>query len=126
MSLVGAPAWGMAAEHKHPRLLGNRGSRPNPQALEAVVAYRGRMPAVCRQSDIGGRFLRRGTLGGHEFAPVGWLHLHPSCVSGSVNMSPNNVYRSNAQDCLRMAQPTPDERDKPLWLTVAHSSLALA
>src|SRR5260221_4242084 len=41
MSLVGAPAWGMAAEHKHPRLLGNRGSRPNPQALEAVVAYRG-------------------------------------------------------------------------------------
>jgi len=26
-------------------------------------------------------------------------------------MSPNNIYRSNAQDCLRMAQAAPDERD---------------
>src|ERR1700730_2984803 len=84
------------------------------------------MPAVCRQSDIGGRFLRRGTLGGHEFAQVGWLRLHPSCVSGSVNMSPNNIYRSNAQDCLRMAQAAEDERDKPFWLTLAQSLLRLA
>jgi hypothetical protein len=41
-------------------------------------------------------------------------------------MSPNNVYRSNAQDCLRMAQATPDERDRPLWLTLAQSWLRLA
>jgi hypothetical protein len=41
-------------------------------------------------------------------------------------MSPNNIYRSNAQDCLRMAQATLDERDKPFWLTLAQSWLRLA
>jgi hypothetical protein len=41
-------------------------------------------------------------------------------------MSPNNIYRTNAQDCLRMAQATLDERDKPFWLTVAQSWLRLA
>ena len=41
-------------------------------------------------------------------------------------MSPNNIYRNNAEDCLRMAQATPDERDKPFWLTLAQSWLRLA
>jgi hypothetical protein len=41
-------------------------------------------------------------------------------------MSPNNIYRSNAQECLRMAQAAPDERDKPFWLTLAQSWLRLA
>jgi len=41
-------------------------------------------------------------------------------------MSPNNIYRGNAQDCLRMAQAAPDERDKPFWLTLAQSWLRLA
>ena len=41
-------------------------------------------------------------------------------------MSPNNIYRSNAQDCLRMAQAAPDERDKSFWLTLAQSWLRLA
>ena len=41
-------------------------------------------------------------------------------------MSPNNIYRSNAQDCLRMAQAAPDERDRPFWLTLAQSWLRLA
>ncbi len=41
-------------------------------------------------------------------------------------MSPNNIYRTNAQDCLRMAQATLDERDKPFWLTLAQSWLRLA
>jgi len=41
-------------------------------------------------------------------------------------MSPNNIYRSNAEDCLRMAQAAPDERDRPFWLTLAQSWLRLA
>ena len=41
-------------------------------------------------------------------------------------MSPNNIYRSNAQDCLRMAQAAANERDKPFWLTLAQSWLRLA
>jgi len=41
-------------------------------------------------------------------------------------MSPNNIYRSNAEDCLRMAQATRDERDKSFWLTLAQSWLRLA
>src|SRR5262245_39977876 len=57
----------------------------------------------------------------------GWLvALRPNAYRGSVTMSPNNIYRNNAQDCLRMAQATPDERDKPFWLTLAQSWLHLA
>ena len=41
-------------------------------------------------------------------------------------MSPNNIYRNNAEDCLRMARATLDERDKPFWLTLAQSWLRLA
>jgi hypothetical protein len=41
-------------------------------------------------------------------------------------MSPNNIYRNNAQDCLRMARATLDERDKPFWLALAQSWLRLA
>ena len=41
-------------------------------------------------------------------------------------MSPNNIYRNNAEDCLRMAQAAVDESDKPFWLTLAQSWLRLA
>ena len=36
-------------------------------------------------------------------------------------MSPNNIYRNNAEDCLRMARAAVDESDKPFWLTLAQS-----
>jgi hypothetical protein len=35
-------------------------------------------------------------------------------------------YRSNAEDCMRRASQTSDERDRPLWLTMAQSWLRLA
>jgi len=41
-------------------------------------------------------------------------------------MSSTNLYRSNAEDCLRMAAAARDERDKPFWLTLAQSWLQLA
>jgi hypothetical protein len=41
-------------------------------------------------------------------------------------MSSTNLYRSNAEDCLRMAAAVQDERDKPFWLTLAQSWLNLA
>jgi len=41
-------------------------------------------------------------------------------------MSPNNIYRSNAEDCLRMAQTASSDSDRPFWLTLAQSWLRLA
>jgi len=41
-------------------------------------------------------------------------------------MSDGEVYRSNAEDCLRMAKADKDEQDKPLWATLAVSWLRLA
>ena len=41
-------------------------------------------------------------------------------------MSSDNIYRSNAQDCLRMAQTASNEGDRPFWLTLAQSWLRLA
>ena len=41
-------------------------------------------------------------------------------------MSSDNLYRNNAEDCLRMAQAAVDESDKPFWLTLAQSWLRLA
>jgi hypothetical protein len=41
-------------------------------------------------------------------------------------MSTSNLYRLNAEDCLRMAASTPDERDKPFWLALAQSWLRLS
>jgi hypothetical protein len=38
-------------------------------------------------------------------------------------MSSTNDYRANAEDCLRMAS---EERDRPLWATMAQSWLRLA
>jgi hypothetical protein len=35
-------------------------------------------------------------------------------------------YRLNAEDCLHMAAVATDERDKPLWATLARSWLRLA
>ena len=62
-----------------------------------------------------------------DFAQFGWL---PSPwgwgVSGSVSMSSSSAYRTNAEDCLRMARTAPDERDRPFWLTLALSWLRLA
>jgi hypothetical protein len=41
-------------------------------------------------------------------------------------MSTANDYRSNAEDCLRMASKASEERDRPLWATMAQSWLRLA
>jgi hypothetical protein len=44
----------------------------------------------------------------------------------SANMNSANEYRSNAEDCLRLAKLAPDDRDRPLWVTMAQSWLRLA
>jgi hypothetical protein len=41
-------------------------------------------------------------------------------------MSANNLYRNNAEDCLRMAQTAANDGDRPFWLTLAQSWLRLA
>jgi hypothetical protein len=41
-------------------------------------------------------------------------------------MSSANDYRINAEDCLRMAKQASEERDRPLWATMAQSWLRLA
>jgi hypothetical protein len=41
-------------------------------------------------------------------------------------MSDGEVYRNNAEDCLRLAKADKDEQDKPLWATLAVSWLRLA
>ena len=41
-------------------------------------------------------------------------------------MSSNNIYRSNAEDCLRMARTAVNDGDRPFWLTLAQSWLRLA
>jgi hypothetical protein len=41
-------------------------------------------------------------------------------------MSSSNDYRTNAEDCLRMAKTASEERDRPLWATMAQSWLRLA
>ncbi|HEY6254854.1 MAG TPA: hypothetical protein VIY51_03585 [Xanthobacteraceae bacterium] len=41
-------------------------------------------------------------------------------------MSSANDYRSNAEDCLRRATKASDDRDRPLWATMAQSWLRLA
>jgi hypothetical protein len=41
-------------------------------------------------------------------------------------MSSANDYRVNAEDCLRMATSASEERDRPLWATMAQSWLRLA
>ena len=47
-------------------------------------------------------------------------------VLGDGSMSSANDYRINAEDCLRMAQSTTEERDRQLWATMAQSWLRLA
>jgi hypothetical protein len=41
-------------------------------------------------------------------------------------MSSASDYRTNAEDCLRMAKQASEERDRPLWATMAQSWLRLA
>ena len=41
-------------------------------------------------------------------------------------MSSADDYRTNAEDCLRMAKTAAEERDRPLWATMAQSWLRLA
>jgi hypothetical protein len=41
-------------------------------------------------------------------------------------MSSTNVYRMNAEDCLRIARTAHDGRDRPFWLSLAQSWLHLA
>ena len=46
--------------------------------------------------------------------------------SGGLCMSSNVLYRTNAEDCLRMAQTVENDRDKSFWLNLAQSWLQLA
>jgi hypothetical protein len=41
-------------------------------------------------------------------------------------MGSPNEYRDIAQDCLRMAVIADDDRDRPLWVTMAQSWIQLA
>jgi hypothetical protein len=41
-------------------------------------------------------------------------------------MSSDNLYRNNAEDCLRMAQTAVNDGDRPFWLSLAQSWLRLA
>jgi hypothetical protein len=41
-------------------------------------------------------------------------------------MSSQELYRTNAEDCLRKAQTVRDESDRPFWLNLAQSWLQLA
>ncbi len=41
-------------------------------------------------------------------------------------MRSNPLYRTNAEDCLRMARSVESDRDKSFWLTLAQSWLQLA
>jgi putative IMPACT (imprinted ancient) family translation regulator len=41
-------------------------------------------------------------------------------------MSSTRAYRENAEHCLRMARTTPDESERPFWLSLAQSWLHLA
>ena len=41
-------------------------------------------------------------------------------------MTTNNVYRQNAQECLRIAQTVENTREKSFWVTLAQSWLRLA
>jgi hypothetical protein len=41
-------------------------------------------------------------------------------------MSASDEYRSNAENCLRMAQTVHNLQDRPFWLTLAQSWLQLA
>jgi hypothetical protein len=41
-------------------------------------------------------------------------------------MSSNERYRTQAEDCLRMARSVQNDRDRPFWLNLAQSWLALA
>jgi len=41
-------------------------------------------------------------------------------------MSSIDVYRTNAEDCLRMVEAAEHEQDRPLWATLAQSWLKLA
>jgi hypothetical protein len=41
-------------------------------------------------------------------------------------MSIVEAYRTHAEDCLRRAETDRNERDKPLWITLAQSWLQLA
>jgi hypothetical protein len=41
-------------------------------------------------------------------------------------MSSPDDYRTNAEDCLRMAKAAAEDRDRPLWATMAQSWLRLA
>ncbi len=41
-------------------------------------------------------------------------------------MNSNRKYRSNAEDCLRMANMAQNSSDKPFWINLAQSWLQLA
>ena len=53
--------------------------------------------------------------------------LPPQCVWGAcLYMSSNEQYRTNAEDCLRMARTVENDSERPFWLSLAQSWLQLA
>src|SRR5258706_9980010 len=59
-----------------------------------------------------------------DFAHLGWLpRTRVKRVLGDCSMSSANDYRTNAEDCLRMAKQASEERDPPLSATMAQSWL---
>ena len=58
--------------------------------------------------------------------PVCAFNVRALLRSGGLCMSSNVLYRTNAEDCLRMAQTVENDRDKSFWVNLAQSWLQLA
>src|SRR5260221_9125428 len=116
----------MAAEHKHPRLLGNRGSRPNPQALEAVVAYRGQNASSMSRIRHWRTLAPSRHARGSRVCP-GWMVASaPKLRIGERQHESQQRLPQQRARLLADGASSPDERDKPFWLTLAQSWLRLA
>ena len=62
-----------------------------------------------------------------QFAQVGWSASGLGRgVSGRMLTMSSSVYRSNAENCLRMARTARNDQDKPFWLNLAQPFLQLA
>ena len=54
------------------------------------------------------------------------VHAGRVGVAGMACMSSNELYRTQAEDCLRMARSVQNDCDRPFWLNLAQSWLQLA
>jgi hypothetical protein len=83
-----------------------------PQEIAAGRSERRRAP---------GGFPARTTLMAVRRLPAGPINRR-----GASDMSASDEYRSNAENCLRMAQTVHNLQDRPFWLALAQSWLQLA